>query len=92
MERTSTGGTRREAQFRRAASRAMSGAERAEKKRTKACLFTQKRQADLDRIRKYDKELKRNKVAAAKKAGVGVGHDPIRANKRLPLRAHQPKK
>ena len=47
----------------------MSGAERAQKKRIKACLFPQKRQAaDLDRIRKYDKERKRNKVAAAKKA------------------------
>ena len=30
--------------------------------------------------------------AAAKKAGVGVGHDPMRANKRLALRAHQPEK
>ena len=39
LERTSTGGTRREAAFKRAAGGAMSEAERAQKKRVRASLF-----------------------------------------------------
>ena len=67
LERTSTGGTRRQAQFRRAAAGPMSDAVRAEKKRARAVLFPQKRQADAERMRKKDMERKQ-KAAAAKKA------------------------
>ena len=61
MERTSTGGTQRPAQFVRAAGGPMSGAERAEKKRKRATLFPQKQAA----VRKKDVQRKRQ-VAAAK--------------------------
>ena len=67
LERTSTGGTRREVQFRRAAAGPMSDAVRAEKKRARAALFPHKRQEDAERTRKKDVERKR-KAAAAKKA------------------------
>ena len=55
LERTSTGGTRRNAEFKRAAVGAMSEAERAQKKRVRASLFPdrqaagRKRHADLER-------------------------------------------
>ena len=45
MERTSTGGTRREAQFKRAAKGPMSGAEREAKRRRRASLFPQQQVA-----------------------------------------------
>ena len=45
LERTSTGGTRREAQFTRAARGAMTCAERAQKKRVRASLFPQQQSA-----------------------------------------------
>ena len=54
MERTSTGGTRREAQFKRAAIGPMSGAEREAKRRRRASLFPQQQVA----VRK--KDLQRN--------------------------------
>ena len=56
MERTSTGGTRHQAAMKRKAGAAMSGAERAEKKRRKASLFPAKaatlRENDAERKRK----------------------------------------
>ncbi len=66
LERTSTGGTQREAAFKRAAGGAMSEAERAQKKRVRASLFPdrqaagRKRHADLERTarpKRKEKEL-----------------------------------
>ena len=55
LERVSTGGTKHQAKFTRAASGAMSGAERAQKKRVRATLFPQQlatsRRTDSDRKR-----------------------------------------
>ena len=67
LERTSTGGTRHEAQFKRAMSGPMSAAERTDKKRAKAFLFPKQWQQKLERARRQDVERKR-KAAAAKKA------------------------
>ena len=61
MERTSTGGTRREAQFKRAAIGPVSGAEREAKRRRRASLFPQQQVA----LREKDVQRKRQ-VAAAK--------------------------
>ena len=61
LERTSTGGTRREAQFKKAATGPMSGAERAEKKRKRASLFPQQ-QASL----RATDVLRKQKATAAK--------------------------
>ena len=63
LERTSTGGTRREAQFEKAATGPMSGAERAEKKRKRASLFPQ--QQDSLRAKEV---LRKRKATAAKAA------------------------
>ena len=60
LERTSTGGTRHEAQFKRAAIGAMSGAERSEKRRKRASLFPQQQAA----VRKKDVQRKRQAVAS----------------------------
>jgi hypothetical protein len=60
LERTSTGGTRHEAQFKRAAVQAMSGAERSEKRRKRASLFPQQQAA----VREKDVQRKRQAVAA----------------------------
>jgi len=49
LERTSTGGTRREAQMKQAAHGAMTGAERAEKKRKRASLFPRKAAAQASK-------------------------------------------
>lgn len=66
LERTSTGGTRREAQFKRAASGSMSGAERAKKKRKRAALFPQMAAA----VR--SKDVQRKQQAAAAKAAAAA--------------------
>ena len=58
LARVSTGGTRRQQSFKRAASGPMTGSERAEKKRKRALLFP-KKQAML---RQKDAERKRSKV------------------------------
>ena len=60
LERTSTGGTRHEAQFKRAAIGAMSGAERSEKRRKRASLFPQQQAA----VREKDVQRKRQAVAS----------------------------
>ena len=62
LERTSTGGTRREAAFKRGAAGPMSGAERAEKKRLKKSLFPD----DQARSRTADAKRKRESYAAEK--------------------------
>ena len=62
LERTSTGGTRREAEFTRAASGPMSGAERADKKGCRATLFPEQ-QASV-----REKDVQRKRRAAAAKA------------------------
>eukprot|EP00966_Prymnesium_polylepis_P246932 5710466-Prymnesium_polylepis.1 len=59
LERTSTGGTRHEAQFQRAAGGAMSAAERANKKRKRATLFPAKDKAA------HEKDAERKRKAAA---------------------------
>ena len=66
LERTSTGGTRREAEFTRAASGPMSGAERADKKRCKMTLFPEK-QASV-----RGKDVQRKRQAAAAKAAAAA--------------------
>ena len=58
MERTSTGGTRRQAQFKRAAGGAMSGAERAHKKRVRASLFPQEQAAARARHAKQEQQAR----------------------------------
>ena len=63
LQRTSTGGTRREAQFEKAATGPMSGAERAEKKRKRASLFPQQQ----DSLRAKD-VLRKRKATTAKAA------------------------
>ena len=60
LERTSTGGTRREVEFKRAASEPMSGAERAQKKRKRAALFPQQ----LAAVRQKDVQRKQQATAA----------------------------
>ena len=64
LERTSTGGTRREAEFTRAASGPMSGAERANKKRCRATLFPEQQAS----VRKKDVQRKRRAAAATEAA------------------------
>ena len=68
LERTSTGGTRREAQMERAAGCAMTGAERAEKKRKRASLFPPKaaaqRELHADRQR-LERQKKADEAAVA---------------------------
>ena len=64
LERTSTGGTRREAEFKRAASGPMSGAERANKKRCRATLFPEQQAS----VRKKDVQRKRRAAAATEAA------------------------
>ena len=66
MERTSTGGSRREAEFKRAASGPMSGAERANKKRCRATLFPEQ-QASV-----RGKDVQRKREAAAAKAAAAA--------------------
>jgi hypothetical protein len=60
MERTSTGGTRHQAEMKRKTGTAMSGAERAEKNRRKATLFPAKeaktRENDAERKRKAPRD------------------------------------
>lgn len=68
MERTSTGGTRREAQFKRAAAGAMTPAERASKKRAKAELFPPR----AVQLREADAARKRDAVAARKAEAAAV--------------------
>jgi hypothetical protein len=68
LERTSTGGTRHEAQFKRAASGPMSGAERAEKKRKRAALFPQQQAAVRDKDVQRKRQAAAAKVAAAMEA------------------------
>ena len=62
MERTSTGGTRREAQMKRATSGPMSGAERKQRQRVRASLFP----AKVATLR--DKDAERNRVERKRKA------------------------
>ena len=68
MERTSTGGTKYQAQFKRAASGPMSGAERAEKKRRRAALFPLQQAS----VRQKDVQRKRQ-ATAAKAAATATG-------------------
>ena len=71
LERTSTGGTRREVQMKRASSGAMSGAERAEKKRKRASLFPTKK-AKQDEVhaerQRAERKRKADEAAAAEAA------------------------
>ena len=67
LEHTSTGGTWREAHFKRAASGPMSGAERAVKRRRRAALFPQKARA----VRVKDVQRKQQ-AAAAKAAAAAI--------------------
>ena len=74
MERTSTGGTRHEAAMKRKPGTAMSGAERAEKKRRKASLFPAKaatlRENDAERKRKAPRDASAQRQRdAVKEAG-----------------------
>ena len=71
LERTSTGGTRREVQMRRASGGAMSGAERAEKKRKRATLLPVKntKQAETHAERqRAERKWKAEEAAAAAEA------------------------
>ena len=68
LERTSTGGTRREAEFKRAASGPMSGAERASKKRCRATLFPEQQAS----VRKKDVQRKRRAAAATEAAAAAA--------------------
>ena len=70
LERTSTGGTRREAEFKRAASGPMSGAERANKKRCRATLFPEQQAS----VREKDVQRKR-RAAAANAAAAATAAD-----------------
>ena len=68
LERTSTGGTRRVEQMKRAAGRAMTGAERAEKKRKRASLFPPKAEAQRDlhaERQKLERQRKADEAAVA---------------------------
>ena len=59
LKRTSTGGTRREAQFARAAIGPMSATERAQKKRVQASLFPQERIAAREKDAKRHRDARR---------------------------------
>ena len=75
LERTSTGGTRREAQFDKAATGPMSGAERAEKKRKRASLFP--RQQDALRAKDVSRKRKATAAKATAEAMAAAPHEGI---------------
>jgi hypothetical protein len=83
MERVSTGGTKYVAQFTRAGSGAMSGAERAMKKRRRAQLFRPQK-AELEVAERAAKECRRQQVAAAKIASAAVARQ-----QQLPIKMQQ---